>query len=143
MIPSEWAHRAKAPKGKILVRHRGVDSMRHGLYLPPSYTAHTRTAVGVVTDIHPSCGRLDYKTGDAVLLSASGGVMIVFGLMPSEETELWAYSPRAVRFVFEDEPPKNIEDHGESHLRRQQDLRAKMPTTGELKFVEGDPQGPR
>ena len=143
MIPAEWKARCRAPFGKILVQHRSVESIRHGLYLPPNYLGHTRTAVGTVVDIHVACGQnLGYNPGDHVMLSASGGTMIVFGLLADEESELWVYSPKAVRGVFVREIPEQIEDHGESHLRNQQSLQAKMPTV-DHRSVEGDPRGLR
>lgn len=143
MIPAEWASRARAPRDKILVQHKKFDAMRHGLWLPPNTVKYTRTAVGVVVDIHPSCPALDYKLGDEVMLTASGGTPIIFGYTAIEECELWVYGPRAVRFVFEEEIPEEaVEEEPESHLRRQQSLRAKIPEP-DRRYIEGDPQGLR
>ena len=144
MIPSSWSNSARAPVGKILVRPKSLESIRHGLYLPTAYVEHTRTAVGTVVDIHPTCAQqvdeIDFAVGDNVLLSAAGGQMIVFGLRRTDESELWIYSPRAVRLVFE--KPVEIANEPDSHLKGQQELRAKMPTV-DPRFTEGDPQGPR
>lgn len=142
MIPAAWKEKTRAPRGKILVQHKSMESIRHGIYLPPNYLRHTRTAAGIVKDIHPDCGETMFKVGDAVLLSATGGTMLVFGLYQSEESELWVYSPRSVRIVFEPDASEEVEDHGEHIHRYAKSLEARMPTVDD-RFVEGDPKGLR
>lgn len=139
MLPREWLPRARAPKGKILVKRDEMASQKHGLYIPPSTLNHTRRAFGFVVDIHPSCRELWYDVGDFALLSSSGGHQIIFGLMPTEETELWVYSPDAVKMVF-DEAGIDIEDRGESPIRNRRLVQQQTGTVDE-KWTEGEPEG--
>lgn len=141
MISVSWKPLARAPRGKILVERDPVQSQRHGLYIPDSYMNHSRTATGTVVDIHPSLiGFVEYEVGDYCALSPTGGRQIVFGFLPSEETELWVFSPKAIKMVFLDST--EYEEEGESHWRNQKRQDARTPTV-DKKWTEGDRSGIR
>ena len=140
MLPIAWKSRARAPEGRILVQRDEMASQRHGLIVPDSYLDHTRTAFGRVLDIHPRSA-VDYSVGDHVLLSSIGGHQIIFGLLATEETEIWVYSDSAVKMVFGSEPQKIVQE--DEHVLRNRMKVNEMIGTVDEKWVDGERQGLR
>ena len=142
MIPRAWKSLVKAPRGKILVERDPIQSMRHGLHLTQNYLDHTKTATGTVYDIHADSDP-GYCVGDHVLLSASGGVQIVFGFGALDgESELWLFGENAVKCIFE-EVPESVEQTPEHIFRHERHRQALAATTDDGRHVEGETEALR
>ncbi len=141
MIPAEWEPRARAPKGKILVKRDPREKYYHDLiHIAPSYLNHIRTATGTVIDVHPSLfGQIEFEVGDRVALAPTAGKKLLFGYYANEESELWVYSPISIKAVLYD---AEYAETGESFLRNEKREVARQPTVDE-KFTEGDRAGIR
>ncbi len=145
MIPREYRELVRSLPGKILVERDAVQKYSAGglIVLSGSYLDHTKTATGVVYDIHEvDRARLPYKVGDRLLLSTSGGTQIIFGLGSlQDEVELWMFSTAAARCIL---PPDLVAEKIEEHVMRNERERLAIgATTDDDKFVEGDPEGLR
>lgn len=143
MIQREFRRHARAVPGKILVERDPMETQRHGLHVPKSFIDHTKKATGIVVDINEAdAASLPYCVGEKVLLSASGGRQLVFGLGATDgESELWNFSAQSVKLVLRGEAKVDVQT--ESVLRHERHRLASQGTTTDGKWTEGDREGLR
>jgi hypothetical protein len=84
MPPLEWADRAQALPGRLLVKRLEMPLLRGRILLPESTRRGTRSAEATVQSVGQ--GVQDFQAGDQVILSGIVGRVIRFGLR--EEVEL-------------------------------------------------------
>lgn len=91
-LPLEWADRAIAPPGLLLVERVEMPLQRGAIFLPAGVRTHTRSNEALIHSV--GSGVQGFEVGKRVLLEASVGRPVRFGLR--NERTLWLINPEGV-----------------------------------------------